>query len=80
MFFKKLLNTLGFVRRKVVNDHVDFSSFGLGGHQFLQKGDKLPAGMTRSGLAQHLPTARVQCGVKRKRSVAIERMPKEISG
>lgn len=67
---QKSVDQLGFVRRKVVGNEVDFLAGRLGGNQVGEKAHELCAGVAVSRLAQDLAAWGLQGGVKRKGSVA----------
>src|SRR5882672_4836805 len=71
MQLKEGLHQVGFVRRKVVEDHVDLALVGLCRDDLFQKRNKLLAGVPRSGLAENFPSLRIQGCVERERSMTM---------
>ena len=67
---QKGVHQLGFVRRKVVRNEVDFFARRLGGNRVGEKTHELRASVVAGGLAQDLAALSLQGGVKGKGSVA----------
>ena len=62
---RKSSTSLGFVSRKIISDHVDHASAGLGGYHLGKKVDELGAGMTLSRLAKDFSASGIKGRVER---------------
>src|SRR5262245_32912864 len=69
MIGEKVFHCIGFMRRQIIRDHVNFLTSRLCSHEIGQEGDKLGASVAPSGFPQDLPGASVKGGIKRERAV-----------
>src|SRR6185295_16202687 len=63
--------TFGLVAADVVADHMNLAALGLAGHDVVQEGHELLAGVARGGLAQHFAGGGVQRSEQTQRAVAL---------
>src|SRR6478736_5091813 len=68
---EELLYTFSLMRRKVVQNDMDFASPFGGCYDLLQKVDKLRARVARCSLADYLAGPDIECRVERKGSVPV---------
>ena len=78
MLLQEVFHEVGFVRRKVIKDDVNLTLGRLRVYNFLQESDKLLAGVSGSGLAEHLAGFWIQGCIQRERSVPVIFEPKLI--
>src|SRR5262249_62394722 len=70
MIGEKVCHCIGFMRRQIIRDHVNFLLARLARHDVGQEGDKLSASVAPSRFPQDLPGAGVEGSIKRERAVA----------
>ena len=61
---QKVIDEFSLMGRKIIRDHVDLASAGLGGYHLGEKIDELRAGMALSGLAKDFSAAGIQGPVR----------------
>src|SRR5512134_2540506 len=71
MICEELIDTLGLMSRKVVEDDVDFFASGLAGHDGAEESHELSTAMAVHRLAQYCAGARVERGVQRQRPMPV---------
>jgi hypothetical protein len=71
MLLKECFDQVSFMRREVVQDHVDLSPVGLGRNNLLQETNKLLASVARGGLPDHLAGLWIQGRVQRECAVPV---------
>ena len=70
MVGEEVIDALGLMRRKVIDDHVDLALGRLSGDQSGQEGDELFAGVVGGGLTDDLAGASIERGIERKAAFA----------
>src|SRR5690348_12723633 len=68
---QELFDARSFVSREIVQNDVDLPLRRLLGNQIGEEGNKFFTGVSRGGLPENLPACRIQCGIKRQRSMSI---------
>jgi|SRR5271165_304897 len=71
MTIDKLPDPGGTMGQEIMCNNVDLLALGKTGRDLFKESNKLLTGVTRSGLAQHLPGFSVERGVERKRAVTV---------
>ena len=75
MISQELRDQLGFMRREVVGDDVDFPMAGFEREDLAQESDELFGGVAGGGLTHHLATFGIERGVERERAMAVVLKP-----